>query len=276
MTTVGVLFTLQSCFRDGASAQTANATVYKRVPDVNAKIVNPIANFTGKSAKTCGCSCSKKASCRVFSLEMRVGLDPVCLLGGIDSTVQSDLTDISATLYYDRREDRAFRTLNRVIDSLRLARIASLTFAGQLVPPGYTFAMITNEIHFLKNMTADMNFSTGVAACKTDKANLVQDDKGVAWHKHIIQYATSKIGAMKNFWLGGNDLDGNHVYHWNDGTPVSGQTFWHSGEPSFKFNKIPEQCMELPWTYGGSNVTDEWNDTDCSNVRAVICEIRLP
>ncbi|CAG0891092.1 unnamed protein product [Darwinula stevensoni] len=147
-----------------------------------------------------------------------------------------------------------------------------------LIPPSYAFAMITTKIHFLKNLDTRMNFSTGVAACQPDEANLVQDDKGVAWHNFILQYATSKIGATSNFWLGGNDLDGNRVYYWNDGTPVSGQTFWYPGQPSFIFNGIPEQCMELRWTLPSAPSTfiDKWNDARCSDVKAVFCEFRLP
>ncbi|CAG0904026.1 unnamed protein product [Darwinula stevensoni] len=242
-------FLVVLCPLETALALDIRQTIFTVIDGVNATIANPLASITGWNAVACADACLRNANCRVFSLETRPSTT-VCQLGSNVSAVSTNPAGMSASLFVDQN----------------------------LIPPDYAFAMITTKIHFLKNLAASMNFPTGVAACQPDKANLVQDDKGVAWHNFLLQYATSKIGPTSNFWVGGNDLDGNHVYYWNDGTPVSGQTFWYPGQPSFNFNGIPEQCMELRWTlpWATSTFIDQWNDARCSDVKAVFCEFRLP
>ncbi|CAG0900655.1 unnamed protein product [Darwinula stevensoni] len=216
---------------------------------VNATIVGPLVSVPGWDAVACADSCVRNANCSVFSMETGPGAT-VCQLGSDASTFLANPAGMSAALYYDRN----------------------------LVPPGYEFATITTEMHFLKPVSGMQDYQTGLAACQTDGSttHLVQDDKGLDWHDFILQYAASKLGASTVFWLGGDDLDGDLVYKWNDGTAVSAsvQDFWYTGQPSYGYGETLEQCMVIHWESEG--VVDEWNDGVCSELKGVICEKRLP
>ncbi|CAG0903146.1 unnamed protein product [Darwinula stevensoni] len=239
---VGFLVLLHSCTL-GTAQMIFQGKMFVVIGGINATIGNPLNTITGCDAVLCADSCLWNGNCRVFSLETRP-TTTVCQLGSNGSTIIKNPTGMSAAFYYDRNT----------------------------VPPGYTFAMITDKMHFLKPFTVFMNYTTGLAACKADGANhLVQDDKGLTWHNFILQYAASNFAAPGTFWLGGDDLDRNHIYNWNDGTLVSAsvQTFWESRQPD---NSGP--CIQLHWYHSGFH--DLWDDFFCSQLFGVLCEVRLP
>ncbi|CAG0898073.1 unnamed protein product [Darwinula stevensoni] len=236
---VGFLIFLNSCSRGTAQGVAIRQKMFYQL-SVTATIENSICNFTGLDLATCADSCVRNEECVAFSLEIWPNTT-VCQLGSQNFAVLSNLTGMSATLFY-----------------------------APSVPSGYTFAMITDKLHFLKALTRTMNYTTGLAACKADGADhLVQDDKGPAWHNFVLQYSAANAGGKS--WYGGDDLDGDHIYNWNDGTLVSAsvQTFWNSGEPTFSYGGQLEQCMGI----GYNNL---WYDFYCRFLFGVICEIRLP
>ncbi|CAG0892476.1 unnamed protein product [Darwinula stevensoni] len=145
--------------------------------------VIPISDWPGRSI-----------NCKVFALTTSSGAT-VCLLGANTSTVQTSPVGISSALYYD----------------------------DAFVPAGYTIAMLTDEIHFLKFPGVATNYNAALDYCKTDGARLVVDDKGLAWHDRIMQIVLPLVTTT--FWLGGEDLDGDHVYKWIDG--LDGTTSWN-------------------------------------------------
>ncbi|CAG0899131.1 unnamed protein product [Darwinula stevensoni] len=239
---VGILIFLNSCSRGTAQGVTISQKTFYQVDGMNAAIRNSLLAFTGWDLVTCADACVRNARCVAFSLETDSSTT-VCQLGSVNSTVLANPPGMSVTLYYTRS-----------------------------IPSGYTFATITDKVHYLKSLPGTMTYTTALAACKKDGADqLVQDDKGLAWHNFILQYGASNNAASGRFWIGGDDLDGNHIYNWNDGTLVSAavQTLWGSGEPSFSWDGVIERCM-------APDFGNLWNDEPCSLLYGVICEFRLP
>ncbi|CAG0894415.1 unnamed protein product, partial [Darwinula stevensoni] len=219
---VGFLIFFNSCSRGTSQKITIVQKIFYELGGVNAAIRNSLLGFAGFDLAICADSCARNVECVAFSLETNPSTT-VCQLGSESSTVVENPPGMTATLYSTRS-----------------------------VPRGYNLAMVTDKMHFLKPFTEFMNYTDGLAACKADGADhLVQDDKGIYWHDYTVQYATSNIASPSTFWLGGDDLDGDHIYTWNDGTLVSASpaTYWDTiaGQPSFAKDGIPEQCMQNYW-----------------------------
>ncbi|CAG0903485.1 unnamed protein product [Darwinula stevensoni] len=93
-----------------------------------------------------------------------------------------------------------------------------------LVPKDYTFAMITNKIHFIKFPNVIQNYTTARATCTADgMGQLIMDDKGEAWHNWIWQYVYPKMGGTNGMWLGIDDLQQEGAWKWNDVSRISEQ-----------------------------------------------------
>jgi hypothetical protein len=73
--------------------------------------------------------------------------------------------------------------------------------------------------------------------------------------------STASGYGLGRLWLGGDDDDDEGSWVWRDGAPF-GYVAWASGEPN---DSGGEDCLEM---LGGGR----WNDLDCGDDRAFVCE----
>ncbi|CAG0901241.1 unnamed protein product [Darwinula stevensoni] len=140
-----------------------------------------------------------------------------------------------------------------------------------LVPKDYAFAMITDQIHFIKFPNVMQDYITGQTTCGADgMGRLIMDDKGQPWHDWIWQYVAPNVGVSEGVWLGIDDSQLEGTWIWNDGTQLSAsvKTMWYGGEPG---GGAPDDCIILWKPYGGM-----WGDYTCHFKEWILCEVRFP
>ncbi|CAG0904053.1 unnamed protein product [Darwinula stevensoni] len=230
---------LLMCSRGTALDVDITGKMFTQLVDTNATIQNPLLTSTGVDVFTCADSCTRNPQCKLFSLETRP-TTTTCQLGGNASILQANPAGMSSTIYYD----------------------------DALFPKDYTFAMITDQIHFIKFPNVIQNYTTARTTCKADgMGRLIMDDKGQAWHNWIWQYVYPKMGGTNGMWLGIDDSQQEGAWKWNDGTTLS-TSFWNSGEPN---GGTVENCISIWRPFSG-----KWIDYSCPQQEWVLCEVRWP
>lgn len=105
-------------------------------------------------------------------------------------------------------------------------------------------------------VTATLDRDGAADACAADGAHLaVIDDTGENAYVRSI---------ANDVWIGFDDLTAEGTFRWVNGAPVS-FTAWAGGEPNNSFGR--EDCAYLT-----PDTTPHWNDTNCGDVRAAVCE----
>lgn len=71
--------------------------------------------------------------------------------------------------------------------------------------------------------------------------------------------------TSQSTWLGGNDINSEGVWVWEDGENWGGFTWWFSGEPNNGGDN--EDCLEIRYS------DYKWNDLACGTAISYVCKI---
>ncbi|KAL9974664.1 hypothetical protein ACROYT_G011727 [Oculina patagonica] len=111
--------------------------------------------------------------------------------------------------------------------------------------------------HCYKYFSDEMSWSAAKSQCESLGSILATIHSG---EENNFVYTL----ITKNAWIGGNDIDSEGAWVWEDGESWGGFTSWNSGEPNNDYN---EDCLVMIYSLAGN-----WNDLDCGAARAFVCK----